>query len=297
MRVTNKSLLYNYLGNLNRNLVQMQEIQNQLSSGREIAKPSDDPFGTIRALNLDTSILQNDQYMKNIDDSLGWTEITDSSLGGIGDVLQRIRELALYGANGTLSDTDRAAISEEVKQNIEQVAEIGNSSFDGRYIFAGQATTSAPFEVTDNTLSYISGDTGDLSREISKNVTLDINVSGDQILNGGTESLSATLKNLYDRIVAGDTDDLSNDSLEKLDAHIEHLLSVRAEVGAKYNRIEAAKTRNEAETINLTALYSKTMDIDIAEKVMEYSMMETVYQSSLATGGKILQPTLLDYLR
>jgi flagellar hook-associated protein 3 FlgL len=275
----------------------MQDIQNQLSSGQEIAKPSDDPFGTIRALNLDTSIQQNDQYLKNIEDSMGWIEATDSALSGMGDVLLRIRELTIYGANGALSDTDLDAISEEIKQNIEQIAEIGNTNFDGRYVFSGQSTTTRPFEVIDNEIVYASNDSGALSREISKDVTIDINVPGTELINSGTEDLSVTLQNVYARMTEGDNTSLSEDSLVRLDEHIEHLLSVRAEVGAKNNRVDSARLRNESENINLTELYSKTMDIDIAEKVMEYSMMEMVYQSSLATGAKILQPTLLDYLR
>lgn len=297
MRVTNKNLLNNYLNNLNNNLVQMQTIQNQLSSGREISKPSDDPFGTIRALNLDTTIKQNEQYMKNINDSMGWADITDSALSGLGDVLQRIRELTIYGSNGTMSDSDMDAVAQEIIQNIEQVAEIGNTNFDGRYIFSGQSTSTKPFEIVDNEVIYTTNDNGVLSREISKDVTLDINITGTDIMNNGSESLAETLKNIYVRLTNSDNDAPSGDSIAKLDVHIENLLSLRAEVGAKQNRIEAAMARNEAETINLTELYSKTIDIDIAEKVMEYSMMETVYQSSLATGGRILQPTLLDYLR
>ncbi|MEA3422391.1 MAG: flagellar hook-associated protein FlgL [Bacillota bacterium] len=296
MRVTTKNLMNNYLRNLNGNLVQLQKYQNQMSSGKEILKPSDDPFGTIRAMDLDTSIKQNDQYHKNIEDSLGWIGMTESALGNMTDTLQRARELTVYGSNGTLSDNDMKAIGEELKQIISQVAEVGNTNYDGRYVFAGQATSSTPFEVVNDEIQTSPNTTGNLKREISENVTMDINVSGERLMNDSGESLSTTLKNVYDRLMNGDNSALSSDSIAKLDEQIDNVLGLRAEMGAKFNRLESAKVRNEAQNLNMTELYAKTIDIDIAEKVMQYSMMESVYQASLATGGKILQPTLLNYL-
>ena len=286
----------NYLVNLNRNLTQMQKYQNQLSSGKEIQKPSDNPFGTIKAMNLDTSIKQNDQYHKNIEDSLGWIGMSESALGNFTDVLQRARELTVYGANATLTDTDMKAIGEELKQIISQIVEIGNTNYDGRYVFAGQSTSTVPFEVLNNEIQYSTDITGALKREISENVTMDINISGERLMNSNGELLSDTLKNIYDRLISGDNTALSDDSIEKLDEQIDNVLNLRAEIGAKYNRLESAKLRNEAQNLNMIELYAKTMDIDIAEKIMQYSMMESVYQASLATGGKILQPTLLNYL-
>src|SRR6056297_257307 len=296
MRITNGSIMNNYLYNLNNNLENMQKYQNQLSTGKEISRPSDAPFLATRAMNLHTSLDRNDQYLKNIEDSIGWVEMTDSTLGDINDIVQRIRELAVYGANGTLADGDMEAIAMEVGQNIEALAQIGNSNYDGRYVLAGQETTSPPFSVSGNMLSY-SGDAGLLEREISENVSMSVNVSGNRILEGGTESLQDTLKNIMDRLESGQVGDLSSDSLARLDGHIENILSLRAEMGAKCNRLESAKSKNEAETLNMTELLSKAEDIDVAEKVMEFSMMQSVYQSSLATGARILQPSLLDYLR
>jgi len=295
MRITNGSIMNSYIYNLNNNLENMQKYQNQLSTGKEITRPSDDPFLATRAINLNTSIDKNDQYLKNIEDSIGWTEMTDSSLGNITDILQRIRELTVYGANGTLDDGDIEAIAMEVGQNIEALAQIGNTKYDGRYLLAGQETTKPPFSVSGNTISY-AGDSGQIEREISENVTMSVNISGDRLMDGETESLQTSLKNLMDRMETGQTNELSSDSLARIDEHIENLLSLRAEIGSKYNRLDTAKSKNEAESLNMTELLSKTEDIDIAEKIMEFSMMQSVYQSSLATGAKILQPSLLDYL-
>lgn len=298
MRVTNKSLMNNYMVNLNRNLQYMKKYQNQLATGKEVSRPSDDPFTVIRAMNFDRAIEQNEQHSKNIDYARGWVNVTDAALQETVDVVQNIRERTIYASNGTHSDTERKAIADEVNQNIQQLVQIANTNYDGRYILGGHNTTETPFEVVGpGEIAINHGDGGTITREISPKVTMDINVDANSYLNGPTENLGITLKNVYDRLLAGDTNALSTDSLAKLDEQIDKFLGLYAEMGAKENRLDAAYKKNEAETLNMTELLSKTEDIDIAEKVMQYTMMETVYQSTLSTGGKILQPTLLNYLR
>lgn len=298
MRVTNKTMLNNYLSNLNRNLTQMSKYQNQLSSGKEISKPSDDPFAVTRSMSLHTSINQNDQYLRNIEDSIGWVDMTDSALGSMGDILSRLKELSIKGANGTLSDTDRNAIKDEVVQLIDQVSQIGNANYDGRYIFGGQDTTEPPFTNNNNLLEY-NGDENILKREISQNVTMGINVSGNWIKSGkdGSIDLPNTLQNIVTAIETGDFTIAGGNLMKQLDDNIDNLLTLRSEAGAKYNRLEAAKFKNEEETLNMTELMSKTEDIDLAEKSMQYMMMENVYIASLNTGARIMQPSLLDFLR
>jgi flagellar hook-associated protein 3 FlgL len=312
MRITNQSMLNNYLNNLNKNLSNMSRYQDQMSSGKEIRRPSDDPFAVVRSMSLHTSLNQNAQYLRNIEDSIGWVDMTDSALGGIGDVMNRLRELVVRGATGSLSETDRSAVNDEVKQLIEQIAQIGNTNYDGRYIFGGQKTTEPPFSVDSSLLLYdgaenVTDADGNvinleiLKREISQNVTMEINIPGTWIMKGKpNDPLANDLKTTLNNIVIGldnnDTKALGGDLLDQLDKHIDNILALRSEMGAKYNRLEAAKLKNEEETLNMTELLSKTEDVDLAEKIMHYSMMSSVYNASLAMGARILQPTLLNFL-
>lgn len=283
-----------YLSNLNKSLKRMSNSQNQLASGKNIQRPSDDPFGTIKAMNLDTSLKQNEQYKRNIEDSLDFLNVTDASLGTMTDALQRIRELTLYGMNGTMSDKDMQNVSKEIDQNVSQLVEAGNTFFGGKYIFSGQNTDQIPFELSGSKIVYLSGDSGKLSREISKSVTVDVNTTGTEIMNSGG-SLSTTLDELSNAMKNGDKAALK-DMLIKIDVEVDNLLNQRAIAGAKYNRLDAAKLKNETETVNLTEMFSRTVDVDFAQKLMEYSMMNSAYQASLQTGAKILQPSLLNYL-
>lgn len=299
MRVTNQGLLHNYLSNLNRNLTYLSKFQNQLSSGKEIHRPSDDPFGSTRVMSLRNSLAQNKQYLKNIEDSMGWIDMTDTALGNMGDILTRIKVLSIQGFSGTMAENDRHAVEVEVKQLINQLAQIGNTKYDGKYIFAGSATTQRPFSVNGDMLSY-NGTDRVLEREISERVSLVINIPGNWINEGRfagelTEDLASTLNKLVSALATTEENDESH--IEKLEEHIDNILALRAEMGAKYNRLEAAKHKNEEETLNMTELLSKTEDIDFAGKIMEYMTLQNVYMASLSTGAKIMMPTLLDFLR
>ena len=285
--------------NLNRNLSQMQKYHNQLSSGKVVSKPSDNPMLVAKIMDLNNTIMQNKQYNSNIKDTLGWVETQDSALSSVSASLNKARDLIIYGANGSLSPTDRQAIKDEMIMKVGEVADALNTNFDGRYIFGGQETTERPFIVNGNTLEY-RGDTKNISREISPGVQVELITRGNEIV-GPTPNSSDELGELLNEIVEalnlGQSDKLSGDLLGRMDQQIDNLLRVRSQVGAINNRLEASQSRNETENLNLNKLLSEREDVDLAEKYMEFSVMKSVYQASLQVGAQILQPSLLDYLR
>lgn len=301
MRITNSTLTTNYLRNLSINLKQMQKYQNQLASGKEVSKPSDNPILLSKIMDLNNNIIQNKQYKSNIKDTLGWVETQDNALKGVTATLHRLKDLVIYGANGPLSDTDRAAIEDEIKMQSEQLKDILNTNFDGRYIFGGQKTTEPPFEVNEDGLLTYNGDNKNIVREISQGVTVDIMTDGSEIVNadidGENKDLGKLINNVLQAMKEGNTEALSNGFLADIDKHLDNVLRVRSGVGAVNNRLEAAESRNETENLNLTSLLSEKEDIDIVEKYMEYMVMSTVYMASLSVGANILQPSLLDFLR
>lgn len=297
MRITNKTLTENFLRNLSQNLNQMSQYQNQLSSGKVVTKPSEDPMLVSKIMDLRNSVGINEQNNTNIGDALGWVQTQDGALNSGSGILQRIRELIVYGANDTLAPQDRQAIKDEVVQNIEALRDVFNTNFDGRYVFGGQKTKTPPFQFTQEDGMTYHGDENNIQREIAKGVHVELLTSGSQFLGEGAEGLGALLKNVVSALEGNDTQQLSGSLLEKVDQKMEDLLSLRSKIGAMDNRLQASLSRNEEENIQLNGLLSKKEDIDVAEKFMEYSVMSTVYQASLAAGSKILQPSLLDYLR
>ena len=295
MRVTNNMILNNFKNNFNRNLEKMNKLQGQLASGKEINKPSDNPFLATRAMAFKTNIEQNEQYKRNIEDSIGWLDMTDSALGNMTESLHRIKELSLYGSNGTLSDNDRNIIKSEIEGMVGEFFKVGNTKYDGRYIFGGRENNNSPFAMENGIYTY-KGDDRLQKVEVAENIVSEINVTGDRIYNNTGDNIGEIFKDLMDGLETGD-DNLLSGAIGKLDNYTDKFLTLRAEVGTKTNGLQAALEQNNKQTLDMTEMLSKTEDVDYAQKIMEYSNMESIYKASLSTGAKSIQPTLLDFLR
>ncbi|GLC32324.1 flagellar hook-associated protein FlgL [Clostridium omnivorum] len=335
MRVTNKMLSSSFLADMRGNLANMQKLQQQLTSGKEIRRPSDDPFKVARAMQLTTDINTNKQYNENITNTINWLDTTDTALGQAGNVLQRVRELLVSAGNAGYSVNERKAVKDEINQKVGELAQVLNTNFDGKYVFGGSRGTTKPVDVEnrdalgniknaelffykngggklatgDNELDMLSSK---LQVEISQGVTMDYNVTSTDILKFTNEKgEQIDIADLFKRItnhLDGKNDSgtaldptsvskLTGDDLLQITDSITNLLRIRSEVGAKENRMDSAKDKNEEENFNMTELLSKTEDIDITQKTMEFATMQTVYTASLQTSARVIQPSLLDYLR
>lgn len=321
MRVTNKMLSNSFLTDMRTNLQNMQTIQQQMTSGKEIRKPSDDPARVARAMQLHTDINANKQYKNNIQDTINWLDTTDTALGQAGETMQKIRQLLISAGNAAYGSSERKSIKDEINQRIDQFAQILNTNFDGSYIFGGSRGTTKPVatdKVGENmVLKYndAAGPTANLEInkinkklyvEISQGVTMDYNVTAGDVIQFRTENATDdkadSIIELFQNIVnhldnPSDTQKLTKGDLDDISDAINNILKVRAEVGAKQNRMDSAKEKNEDETFNLTSILSRTEGIDITEKTMQYATLQTVYMASLQTSARVLQPSLLDFLR
>jgi len=297
MRITDGMLITNFLNDYNNNLERLQKNQNMLSTGKRISRPSDDPVAVATSLRIRTDMTRNDAYTKNADDAKSWLDITDTALNQLGSLLQRTRELAVQGANGTLTQEDMQKIANEIERLKAQMIQVGNTQYNGRYIFAGFKTTTQPFSETNN--SY-SGDKGLIEFEVGAGGNkIAVNVTGDKVFNvdlTGTSQLLTMMDNLKKALDSGDHQAVSN-LIVDVDKQMENVLAVRAEVGAKSNRIDLIKNRLQDDNYNFTSLLSKNEDADLAQVITNLKMDENVYRASLAAGARIMQPSLIDFLR
>ncbi|ADH60317.1 flagellar hook-associated protein 3 [Thermoanaerobacter mathranii subsp. mathranii str. A3] len=296
MRVTDGMLITNFLNNYHNNLEKLQKNQNMLSTGKKISRPSDDPVAVATSLRIRTDIARNDAYTKNADEVQSWLDMTDTALGQLGDLLQRTRELAVEGANGTLTQADMQKIAEEIEQLKAQMIQVGNTQYNGRYIFAGFKTTTQPFSEDNN--SY-NGDNGLIEFEVGAGGNkIAVNVPGDKVFDvdlTGTSQLLVMMDNLKSALDSGDHQAVSN-LIADVDKQLENVLAVRAEVGAKSNRVDLIKNRLQDDNYNFTVLLSKNEDADLAQVITNLKMDENVYRASLAAGARIMQPSLIDFL-
>lgn len=291
MRVTQNMMMDTILRNISANLERLERVQSELSSGKQIRQPSDDPIGTATVLRLQSSQAQITQYLKNVDEAQSWLDLTDQALSTIGDAVQRARELIVQAANDTLSAADRQAIWNELTALQQQIVATANTAHAGQYLFSGQKTQTAPFDATTDPPTY-QGDNGALTRIIDSGVTLTINVPGNVAI---TPVLQA-IKQARDAVAANDTAAIQT-SLGVLDNAHSQLLAAQAQIGAQANRLDAQRNRLlEAQTSTLRLL-SQAQDADMAQASVEFAEAQLTYRAALQAAAQAIQPTLADYLR
>ena len=307
MRVTDSLMSKSFLRNLSANTSNVMKYQNQLSTLKEVSKPSDDPLKVSKILDLNNSIIQNDQYKTTINDAIQWTNVQDSALSSATESMQRIKTLIQYSANGTLSHEDRQANKAEIESEIQGTIDALNTNFGGRYVFAGMNTTDKPFEIDKDDAGEITGITysgtakgnGNLSREIAPGVSVELSTDGRNFLNAqnadGSDNLGTFFSDVLKALDEDDTEKLSG-LLGRADQEIENVVSNRSKTGSIFNRLTATLERNGSEKLNLKTMLSENQDIDLAEKYMQFTMEKSAYQAALSMGTKILDTSILDYL-
>ncbi|HEY8475932.1 MAG TPA: flagellar hook-associated protein FlgL [Chloroflexota bacterium] len=302
MRVTYNMFADTVLRNIMANQERLEELQRQLTSGKRLTKPSDDPVAVSRALGLRSTLASTEQYLRNVDAAVSWLNATDAALARVGDVLQRARELAIQGANDTMGTNERQLIAAEVGQLIENAVQLGNATYGNSYIFAGARTQSKPFDYVAGAVVYNDADpvtaTKLLEREVSPGVRVVVNVVGHDPVGGNAlfDQVFTALQNLHAALQADDVNAIRS-SLGGIDATQDTLLEARASVGARVNRLEAAKDRLTDLQVNLSELRSSLEDVDMVEAISSFATAETVLKAALAAAGRSLPPSLLDFLR
>jgi flagellar hook-associated protein 3 FlgL len=294
LRVTQNILNQNLLFNLQRTNKTMDRLQEQVSSGRAINKPSDNPVTAVRSMFYRSSLNEIDQYKRNADDGISWMTTTDESLDEVTSVLQRVRELTVQGASGTNSETDRYAIAEEINQLKEHLGEISNSQIAGKYIFAGSDVKTPPYNSATNEFSNTN--TEKLELVVGQNNTVQINVHGTDVFNNdGTGGIFKVLSDIVADFRSANAS--SSDHIVRLDSQIDNVLKERSELGARMNRMELSISRLEGLEVSTTRLLSGEEDVDMAEVITNLKTQENVQRAALSVGARIIQPSLVDFLR
>jgi flagellar hook-associated protein 3 FlgL len=303
-RITNNMISRSVLADLNEVANRQAATRRQMSSGKAITRPSDDPYAAGRAMALRNELGGIQQHKRNVQEAQGWMAVTDTALSHIGDMAQRARELVVKGATDTLPQTSRDAIAAEIDQLIAGMKQEANTTYDGRYVLSGSRTNVPPYDsralpppAAPN--DRYGGDAVKQQREIGPAVRMEVNTTGDRVLGGdpGDGKMLDVLRNIAAHLRSGDTASLGTDDLKDLTGQIENLLGIRAEVGAGVNRLETAGSRLDETEESATALLSDTEDADMAKTLIDYSTQQAVYQSALNAGSRIVQASLLDFLR
>lgn len=271
MRLTELSVERNFLYNIRLSEERLQKLQDQASSGKVFSKPEDDPIGVQRSINLNHHLEENTQYLRNLDRARTWMEHAESGLGQITSLLTRVKELALASLNDTSSADARNAIVMEISELRAELDNIGKLKVEGRSILQGTmpewelgAGVSVKPEDQTALLAKAAGELADLQNHLSPSTF-------------NRAAAEATLSNM------SDTSD--------------QVLAQRAQNGARIHRIEAMEAKMQSLDIDFKRLISDVEDVDLTKLLVELKSAEVSYQAALGAGARLIQPTLLDYLR
>jgi flagellar hook-associated protein 3 FlgL len=291
MRVT-EGMIYNSTNqSLSSTLSALQSITEKVSTTKQLNRPSDNPADVRTSVQLNDILAELNQNLRNIDLATSKVGAMDTALSSAGDLLQRANELAIQGANGSLGQSDRQAIAAEVNQLIEALAQDAGAQVGGQYVFGGFRVDRPPYTVTGpGTVSAYQGDHGLLIARIGPASTMQINLAGDAVFQPAIDALTQLRDDLQNNTVQSST-------ISAVQGAMDNMLSARAQIGAKANRLDAAKSSQQALITSNQALLSQLEDTDMTSAITELTKRQTTYQATLAVTAKVMQTSLIDYLR
>lgn len=290
MRITHNMLVSNVLKNIQTNLSRLERTQDQISTGQRYNRASENPTAVARIMDLRSSEARVEQYGRNAGNAVAWLNATDAAIQTAGDAIQRARELAVAGSNDVIPAKERQAIAAEVDQLLAQLTDAANSKFNGDYLFSGHLT-STPAYATGTPPVY-QGDLNAIEREINEGVRVQINSFGPNVFDSAMQALTDLANDLR-----ADDGPAIRSRIADIDTAHDQMLAQGSIVGARTNRIETQQDRLEAARVSLAQLRSQDENVDMVEAIVRFNSEETVYNASLQAGARVMQPSLLDFLR
>jgi flagellar hook-associated protein 3 FlgL len=306
MRIADSTMYDSFLTSYETSTAKMQKTLTQLSSQKQLTEASDDPLKASKIINLNTSIDQNAMYGNTIQDGVSWDQMQDSALSSISDVMLRMRDLIQSSANGTNGSDVNSANKAEIEQDMGQIVDTLNTKYGNKYIFAGENTTTKPFELEKNAAGDVTGlkyngTNGNLSRQIADNVSVDLFADGSKfVANSNTGAQAASLGDYFNNVITAlnsdNKDQLSGTLLSDTDAYRDNFVNIRTQIGALTNRLQSALSRNQSQATNLKESLSNEQDVDVATAYSKFQKEKLTYNATLAMGTKIMQTTILNYM-
>lgn len=270
-----------------------------LSTQKRINNLSDDPVGATYALRMRDRVETLKQFQKNVEFSQGYLDRAETAISTIQDNLIRAKELGIGMANDTYASNSREAAAREVKEIMNEVVQLANSTYNNRYIFSGFRTQTPALDLGGKYL----GDDGAIYLQTSEGNFRQINIQARNLFEATPEEQNMRHINMIDSIdtlYAGlmeNDKDLIYRAIDELDFQMEKTSSYQASVGAMYSALSGTSKRLELDEESSTISLSKLIDADVYKATSDYKRAETVLQSTLLASSKLLQPSLLNFMQ
>lgn len=291
-RITNQTEMRSAQRNLQTNMAQLAKLHEQATSQNAISRPSDDPTGTADALKVRSEQRAVAQYIRNADNGNSWLTTIDSALTGTSAIMNRVRDLTVQGANdGSMSPAAKEAIAVELEGLKEELLGQANTSYLGRSVFAGNSDAGFSF---DDAYGFTGQLGSTVERRVADGSTVRVDADGSAVFGEGTASVFALVDNIVADLRTGVNVGVR---LNELDTRMKTIVGQHSQVGAQQTQIERAKEALMDQKGALEAIRSGIEDVDLGQIILDLKTQEVAYQSALAVTARVLQPTLMDFLR
>lgn len=316
---------------LQRSKGRMEGLQNQTATMKKLNKPSDDPISAAKILEIRTDKVNNEQFQVSAKLAEAFLSNSEQAISELADIIVRAKEIAIQQSSSASSnDETRIAVAEEVAQMYQQAINVGNRRVGEKYLFGGYKTNVPPVSMEGKYL----GDSGQMTVEIGRDVFVSMNVPGNEVFNtvGKVEVRGTQPEDLYDQsgekkvrspasdenlnnaprnenvnvfdelmnlrigLLTGDTDTIRQ-TLDRFDQIYSRLNSTRARVGSRINGIQNISQSLDRQNITQATLSSHLEDADMARVVGDLAREETIFRSALQSSQRLIQPSLLDFLK
>ena len=280
-------------------LADTQQQQNtsslDLATGTRINKPSDDPAGAAQMISNKAQSSQADTFLRSITSLNGLLQTADSTLNSVVTALQRAISLGVEGANGTLSDSDRADVASELAGIKQQLQSLANTPYQGEFIFSGTSTVQ-PFVADATSASGVTynGNAGTNKVEVGQNYSLQINQPGSQLF---TSPSGNVFQSISDLINALQTNNNIGRAVSAVSDAYNHITGERVFYGNTLNQLQAQKNYLNSEKVDLATAADSISATDMAATSTAFTQSQVAIQADLAVMSRISQASLFDYLK
>ncbi len=276
----------------------LADIQNQLTTGRRINKMSDAPSDAVSSLTQRASLHRNDQFARNIGEANDWLGLQDSALSSVNDKLTSVRTLLLQAQSGTQTPSSRQAIADQISAIRDSLLADANAQRLGRPLFGGTTAGAAAFDAAGN---YI-GDNGNVDVPVSPNTTLTVNHTGPNVFgthNVGTPTngdVFQVLAQLAISVQTGDTSAMTA-GISQVDTATDRVATAQVQIGSRVNQLDGLKAANDNASVTLKSAISQIEDVDLADSLVALKTREAGYQAALQATSRVVQLSLMDFLK
>jgi flagellar hook-associated protein 3 FlgL len=295
MRVASKTIYDTVKFNLANITEELNKANKVVGTGRRIIGLSDDPVGLTQVLNIKSSLSNIEQLRRNMSMGKSWLIAAESALSNVQNQISDAKALCVQMATSTTGSAQRASAAQTVQNTLEEIVSLANTEVNGRYVFAGSKTDTAPFSQGGT----YNGDNNAFKVKIGKDTTVEVGSDGAAVFQpsgaGANDDIFQTLSDLKDAL-EGDNVSGIQAAMDKLDDHLDQISNKISDIGSKMIRMEIKEKIFQDLNLTNTDRLAKIEDADMAEAIIDLKSKELTYEAALASSARVMGLSLLDYL-